>query len=448
MAFDTSLLDHKINIHNPEHGHPIVDLVKHLESLVGQQHDILVPAQSITAYNGKLIVANGYGADSVFTDLVVRPSETMLSGISKKIIKGQGTDAEPGLRWMRMLHNLEGEYAGSQAEGRGLITAWDKIVNEFLAIRASQGADFRLRCYIDPDDREADAYGRALLSNAYKFRDNYGLALGLADSLSELYKTDEDGEPIIDPQTGQPVPMQIDVTRLDVSETNLRMMLHTPDIELLAPRLLEGYVSPFGVTDRHGEFRQGGVEGKDLRVVQAGFQIWNSETGNGRLKARPVLRVPICDNGCEIDLGLKFGGNHTGKKESSEGLAVVMGQDTLDAQIQYERLHCRDMVKTLLTPETAQKALDKLLKVSEVEIASGQPEKVVEVIAEKCHYSESEAQRILSHFTMGGQTQKAGGIIQAVTSASQTLKSADRAQHLDATALHAGEVAAKAFAAA
>ena len=62
------------------------------------------------------------------------------------------------------------------------------------------------------------------------------------------------------------------------------------------------------------------------------------------------------------------------------------------------------------------------------------------VFSKKIHWSENEQESILRHFIQGGDT-SALGLAQAVTSVAQTVKSPDRQDELETSAIVAAELA-------
>jgi hypothetical protein len=124
---------------------------------------------------------------------------------------------------------------------------------------------FFVRALVDPGTEHG--IGRAFLSSSYRVTDNLDVLITVLEGIRAAG-----------------VPVQI--TRCDLHETRMYVVVKCDAISAYAPSLLANYTSPFS-----------GARGCENPVVHAGFVISNSETGAGRTAITPRLTVQICDNG-------------------------------------------------------------------------------------------------------------------------------------------------------
>ena len=234
--------------------------------------------------------------------------------------------------------------------------------------------------------------GRALLSNAY----------GMVDHLDWLTAA-LDGAA----QTGKSLTVQ----NADLSETRMTVRLHSPDIAALAPEFLKGYRSPFT-----------GQSADELPVVFAGIEVTNGETGRSKGGIRPRFMVEVCTNGMCIDAAEgMFSKVHLGSRMAN---GIVQAADTDRKELELVTLQARDAVATFLDPEYVRGCLDRLTAKANTPVED--VEAAIELVTRQLRFTEAERQTVFGHFIDGGQ-RTAGGMLQAITSAAQTLTDPDRA---------------------
>lgn len=289
---------------------------------------------------------------------------------------------------------------------------------------------------------------RAVLSPKYKFIDNLDVMLAVMDGIRAAG---------IDAKPGA----------CDLSERRLFARFEAPEIAALAPKLLDGYRSPFdgpGGVKRAGDDRPGmrlkseygnwdvpaalaaaAREGKGYEpgkepVVWAGLIVSNSDVGDGARTIAPQIRVRVCKNGltllAEADRKVHLG------SEQEEGV-VEWSAETQEKELQLISAQAKDAVKMFLSQEFLN------TQVAEIESLAGAPIKTPEVtvkeVSKAAGFTVAEADGILAHFFRGGSI-TAGGVANAVTSFSQTIESPDRAAVLDRKALavmkHAARIGA------
>jgi hypothetical protein len=220
-----------------------------------------------------------------------------------------------------------------------------------------------------------------------------------------------------------------------------------PQIKAFAADLLAGYRSPWGGQNVGDGWtpqrvaRAAAGEGQaypagDEPVVFAGFEFTNSEVGNGRFTITPRLTVRICGNGLTITADA-LSKVHVGAR-LDEGV-IKWSRDTEARALELVTAQSRDAVEHFLNPQYVTQ------KVADIQAKAGRPvtdaPKTVELVAKTLSFTPAQQTTILDHFIKGGQL-TAGGIMQAVTSAAQTVQDADVAHAMEAAGLRALELAA------
>lgn len=245
----------------------------------------------------------------------------------------------------------------------------------------------------------------------------------------------------------------------DLSETRMFVHVQAPEILAAAPGLLDGYRSPFDAPAENAKrggthlsmeerielgrrFRQDGrIAGPGFYepgyepLIHAGFVISNSETGFGRWQIRPEVTVLRCSNGMTFTKE-GFGRVHLGS-EMDEG-TVEWSEKTQEKMLELVTSQTRDVVMKVLSTGYLEAKAEELTESAGKEIA--EPEKTIETVAQKLKFSKEERDGVLRHFLMGGQI-SSGGVMNAVTSYSQTIDDPDAAYDLNSRAIQALEIA-------
>jgi uncharacterized protein DUF932 len=165
---------------------------------------------------------------------------------------------------------------------------------------------------------------------------------------------------------------------------------------------------------------QGEVKKGD--AVQAGVCIANSEVGCGAVSVARVIWRLACLNGMICPDG-KFRAYHVGKHV--EDNAELWRDDTRKADDRAVLLKVRDMVHGAFNEEVFRAQIEKMQGLTVGKI-TGDPAKVVEVLASKVGASDGEAGGILRALIEGGDL-SAWGLVNAVTNQAHTAKDYDRA---------------------
>jgi len=221
------------------------------------------------------------------------------------------------------------------------------------------------------------------------------------------------------------VPAEID--GCDLTPRRMYVRVVSPAVRALAPGLLAGYRSPFT-----------GQSGADNPMVFAGWVLSNSETGCGAFTITPRLVVQVCANGMTITKDALRAVHLGGRLDDG---VIRWSGDTQQRNLELITAKARDAVTTFLDTRYVER------KISEMSEASGQPiadpQETIEIISQRLRFTDDQQKTILNHFIRGGDL-TAGGVMNAVTSAAQTLADADAAHEMEAQAVPALELAARA----
>jgi hypothetical protein len=389
------------------------DLADLLQAQRGQAHDLIVPASSLESYNGVIHVPGAEqrltvdGVDTV--DGVYRPTAVADEHLADR--------TGIPVRYLRRMREQRPDLYDANVNGwlHGCVV----VEGDAFADRAAPDARrFLLRTFSAQDGSEGIL--RAVLSDSYKVIDNLDVLLSVLSALRE---------------SGHPV----DIRSADLSERRMVVKINAPGITALAPVLLAGYRSPFGNADVEAARRFGNVApdteeiGRvgNAPIVSAGIRISNSEVGAGAFTVTPEILVLACTNGIvrTVDVMRNI---HSGAK-LDEGI-IQWSDATRRANLELVKRQTVDAVGTFLNPDYLAKVIAEVEAKAGVPL-TGTPSKAIEVVGKALAWSEAEQEGILAHFAMGGGQLTRGGVLNAVTSFSQTVPSSDRADELDSAAL-------------
>lgn len=367
----------------------LTDLVRILEDGQRRKLDVIAPASALRMREGNVHVE---GVESQITasgvtqvDGIYRPTAVADEGIADKL--------RIPLAYLRRM----------RVENVPLL---DENVNAWL--REEPERRFMLRAFRSEDGpgMPGEGVARALLSDSYKLMDNLDMLLAALDGVQ---------------QSGHPTR----ITGCDLSDRRMYVRVESEAVAVQARALLRGYRSPFD-----------GRSGDELPMVSAGFVITNSEVGAGAYTITPRAVIQVCRNGLtqtkDVMRAVHLGGRQ------DEGVVSWSGQ-TQRKTLELITSKTADAVRTFLSREYVE------AKVCEMEAAAGrtlaEPTKTIEHVTKSLSIGTEAKDRILAHFIRGGQM-TAGGVMQALTSAAQTLTDADQAAALEALALPALTTAA------
>ncbi len=178
---------------------------------------------------------------------------------------------------------------------------------------------------------------------------------------------------------------------------------------------------------------EGTIEKRDARkndAFQSGFLLRNSETGHGRVEILPFIDILSCTNGMVFtDIG-GITKVHRGRKETQTGeLQVNYANDTIQAKRVALVGEIRDTLRTLCTMETVAQIKGVIEGVASTELTN--PLGAVKALASSYELSVDESKAVEDAFLRGGDVTR-WGLVQALTAASATVESYDRASELEA----------------
>lgn len=263
-----------------------------------------------------------------------------------------------------------------------------------------------------------------MLSDKYLRVDNWDVLIAALDGLKEAG-------------------VHADIDKCQLSERRMVVDVICPEISQIASDLLRDYRNPFdeGGNDtytraggwtleraRAAAAREGGsYEPGSEPVIWAGFQISNSETGNGAFGLAPRIVFSPCRNGLKLtrDIVKRM---HLGSKMDVG--SVAFSNETLEANTQLVRLMTRDAIVSWTTPGFLADTIDSL---TAMDAPVQDAVKSVRLLAQTQKYSEQVEAGILAHFIRGAQLTKLG-LMNAVTSYAQVVESPDLSYTLENSA--------------
>jgi len=375
------------------------DVVALLRERQSVTHDLVVPASALRAKDAVIRVKGAEQqlslAGVTTVDGAYRPTQVADEGIATKLgvpvayLKKLRTEA-PDLYDA----NVNGWLHGKQVRRAAPTPQETSYVD---VIRPADQRSFLLRTFRNPDGGEGIA--RAFLSDRYDVTDDLDALVAVLGAVRD---------------SG----IDVEIPTADLTDRNMYVRVTAPQIQALAPELLKGYRSPFT-----------GESGTDNPVVFAGFEIRNSEVGCGAFSIVPMVTIQICSNGMTFTKEA-FRKVHLGAK-LDHGV-IQASAETRRKNVELITAQTKDAVRAFLNPEYVAAKVTELEKRAGIEVTA--PEKQVKAVCKSLSFSEAEADGILGHFVKGGQL-NAAGVMNAITSFSQTLDNADRARVLDDAAV-------------
>lgn len=376
-------------------------LVQVLKDQHAAKVDLVVPTNSIRLDAGRLIID---GQELILDDTGVTDPNgayTTTHVVDQNLADLFGIP----VRYIRRM----------RAEKIGLL---DINVNEWAAdatgkslLRIIQGSNV--------EDPTSMGYVRAILSDRYGFRDHLDTVMSVLQGLREVTVVGDDGvEKRLDASN---------VTGIDLSDERIYLSVDVPEIKIHAQDLVKNY-----------HFYD--QDSKDNPFMSAGLVFTNSEVGRGAFQILPRAVVQVCKNGMRRDVD-GFRKVHLGGR-LQEG-SINWSVETQDAANEFVKAQVKDAVKSFLSEGYLTNLRDDLLKDAGVEIPGSNAKETVELVGKKLQYSAAEQDMILDDFMANGQL-TSGGILHAVTSATQRIENPDRAFEFEGTAVQAMQLAAAA----
>ena len=390
------------------------DLVARLRDEQPRKLDVVVPAEKIRFNEGALLLQ---GVDPILADDGVDdpngsycPARVALDAIAAKL--------DIPARYLRRTHEELPGLFDDTANG------WLRWQVEQAGKSGKPAPSYMLRMLRGKDG--GDGILRSVSSDRYKIIDNLDVLLAALDGIR---------------QAG----VSVSIDGCDLTEKRMYVRMWSPEVQALAPDLLRGYRSPFDAGIRRAgdsgwtidsARRAAAGEGQAFEpgtepVVFAGFEIRNSEVGQGRYAVTPRILVKVCRNGLVLPLDA-VEATHVGVRLDA-GVVGYSG-DTMDKALALITAQTRDGVQAFLDGAYLVKRVEELEREAGTPVQD--PERAIQVLARSARIDQARQDEILKHFLIGGQL-TAGGVMQAVSSVAQTQTDADMAAELEALALRA-----------
>ncbi len=381
----------------------LADLASLLTEQQARKIDVVAPASKLRSERGQLVIE---GAAPIIEDDGVTdpngryvPTRVADEGIAHKL-------GIP-LPYVRTLRESRGDLF--DANVNGWLHGWEP--GPEIGIGASltdavkpDPRSFLVRCFRGDDGQPGIA--RAFLSDSYKVIDNLDALTAALDGIR---------------QSGA----AIEIDGCDLTDRRMYVRVRAPEVQALAPALLERYRSPFS-----------GASGADNPTVFAGLVLSNSETGGGAFTIVPRLTVEVCSNGMTMTKDA-VRAIHLGEK-LDEGV-IRWSEDTQRKNLELITAKARDAVSTFLDVEYMERVIRRLEETAGTPVSDAPA--VVEAVAKKLSFSKEQTAGVLDHFIKGADL-TAGGVMHAVTSFAQTITDADVAADFEAAGVRAMELAA------
>lgn len=165
-------------------------------------------------------------------------------------------------------------------------------------------------------------------------------------------------------------------------------------------------------------------------VVQAGFVVSNSEVGLGSLRVEPLIFRLVCKNGmiCKDFSQKKY---HVGRQvnESEDTAYELYSEETLRQDDRAFFMKVGDIVRAAVDEAKFQLTVDRMRESMNIPLEH-QPEKEVELLADRFMLTQGERGDVLRQLFMSKDTSRYG-LVNAVTAASQLCNDYERATDLE-----------------
>jgi hypothetical protein len=231
--------------------------------------------------------------------------------------------------------------------------------------------------------RTLDGNVRALLSDSYRPLDNHDLAEAVLPQL---------------------IGLEAKVMSSEVTESRMYLKAVTEKV--------------------HGDVRMGDT-------LQAGLVISNSEIGMGSLRLEALDYRLVCLNGMISEVSVRQA--HLGRgargADAIEDAREFFKSETRLADDRAFFLKVRDAVGSMFDQTKFNARLVKYREADQKEV-TGEPEAVVEVVAKRFGFNDSERSSILKHYIKGDMS-SAWGVANAITRAAQDVESYDRSYEME-----------------
>lgn len=378
--------------------------VKLLEAQKANTLDLVVPASALSMDEGVLHVRQPDIATGGLDDAQMYPAGVYRYSVSDVADDGLSTRLNIPREFLR--RNRHGGLVGKKATAPN-IPLYDALVNLSLAPQSDRSKYLVRLLTGSVEDHGTQGWVRAVMTNGYRIIDNFDV---LVATLSGIRAAGIN-----------PASLKISA---DLTERNMFVRVHAPEVRTLAQDLLKDYRSPFRDPET-GRF----LTGLECPEIFSGFTLRNSETGHGSYSLTPQSIVQVCRNGMtwtadarrEVHLGQRL----------EEG-AVKWSEETHRKNLSLIQSMAADAVRHFLSQEYLEEKVADMREKAQVTIDEDAHDAAVEVVAKECTFTDAEAEAVLRDFGFGGDY-TVGGMVQAVTSAAQRMESVDRQWALESS---------------
>jgi hypothetical protein len=396
----------------------VADLFGKLEEQQARKVDIVVRAADLAADQNMIRLS---GQESILRPSGVTDPNGLYLPLDTFLIHLSGKFGIP-LDYLRRMHTDRPDIFADNINGWIHGYATTDADGDYENKAAPDTRNFLFRGFIDDAGEQV---ARGLLGDTYKIVDNLDT---VAATLAGLAEAGVEA-----------------VGSADISDRHMYLRLIAPGVEVAARELLKGYRDPFadggevrvgGGFDLSGVRRAAAAEGTAYTpgaepVLNAGIKVKNSELGFSSTSITPYAHFQICGNGqtCEVDVVRAI--HHGGRQDTG---AVDWSEDTRQKELALMTAKVRDSVASFMSAGYWER------KVAEWTAKAGKPvddaEATIGQVSKSLGFTEDERSTIFRHFLLGGQ-RTAGGVMNAITSAAQTIENADRAAEFEGVAVQA-----------
>lgn len=343
-------------------GKSLVELAQEVERQSNAQKDMIVPSgrMEMVAYDSQMPALKIQGEDELFP-LTETGHDTLIKQL--KI---------PGRYYYKM-----------RQEAPALLGV---NVNVWLKKEQDEGVSRMVRTL--------DGNARAVLSDAYKRRDNYEFLTTVFPVLQEECKSQG---------------MEIDVLSTEITERRMYVQLAFAGLD--------------------AEFKVNRHEREIGEVVKAGLILRNSEIGYGCREIGFLVYTLSCKNGLIVPRSVgSFSHRHLGARRGT-GEVFALSDEALEADAHAFALATRDAVRQMVNRNTLQHLVDRMKDANKRKI-TGNLEDAVTVLGKSYQLDQGEQKSILDHLMRGGDYTHYG-LTNAITRSAQDTEDYDRAITLE-----------------
>lgn len=222
--------------------------------------------------------------------------------------------------------------------------------------------------------------------------------------------------------------IRVEIQNADLTESRMIVRLFSPDVLARAPELLKAYSAARMIPVPLSRTHQVREWDADKDVIAAGFELSNSETGEGALTLQPRLLVRWCYNGAIINVDALRRAHLGAKMDSGD---VRWSQSTHRKNHDLVVSQVKDAVTQFLSPDYLQEQVDRFREKGTREL--DKPVAAVEQICKDVRITDEQTKSILDHFVRQGDPTPFG-VMQAVTAQAKSADTGDDQRDLESLA--------------